>query len=659
MLILDQLRKSDPQLRVVAITILAGMGILLGGLWYLQVIAHRRFARDLANQSLRAVRLPGFRGKILDRNGIALADNRPSFNINLYLEEMRSAFTANYQQITNRVLQACRQQNPRRILSGAEKIQLQREARCQTVSNVVFQVATILQQPLPWNAGKFQQHYTNKLYLPLPVVENLSTYQVALFAEKAGRYPGLELETQPVRCYPFQTTAAHLLGHLKRMPNDEVEEEGFFHYRLPDYIGEVGIEGAFDPDLRGKAGVKSLLVNSLGYRKSDQIVVPPEPGRNVVLTIDLPIQQATESALQTCGPQTRGAAVVLDVRNGDVLALASAPAFDPNLFLGRIPAEKIAELADEKLTPWVNRATSGIYPPGSIFKIVVTLAGLEAGTLDPDEIYPSPGFYPIRGRPPVKDTAPAGEYNLRRAFLKSCNTYFIKHGLEAGLEHILEMGGRFHLGERNNLPTRQDQKGFFPSPEWMQRQRRRGVIWGDGHTANLCIGQGEIAVTPLQMAVMTAAIANGGKVFWPRLVQRVEPYTVAEEPGATVAYPAGQVRSELGVRTPNLEIVRQIMRADVDDREGTGREAEVAGMNVCGKTGTAEVTQGRTVVDKIAWFVSFAPLENPRYAVVVVIESGGSGGRTCAPVARRIYQALRDREQSPPQRPPDQVADAQ
>jgi penicillin-binding protein 2 len=655
MLMIDQLRTSDPPLRTVAIGILSGMGILLVGLWYMQVMAHRRFARDLANQSLRAVRLPGLRGKILDRNGKALADNRLSFNINLYLEEMRPAFAAQY---TNQVLKAYRQQNPGRTLSLAEKTQLQREARHQTVSNVVLQVGAIVQQPLPWDEGKFQQHYTNKLYLPLPVVENLSTYQVALFAEKAGRYPGLELETQPVRCYPFQTTAAHLLGHLKRMPNDEAEDEGFFHYRLPDYLGEVGIEGWFDTDLRGRAGMKSLLVNSLGYRMSDQIVAAPEPGKNVVLTLDLALQQAAERALQAYGPQTRGAAVVLDVCNGDILALASAPAFDPNLFLGRILPEQMAELADENLTPWVNRATSGIYAPGSIFKIIVTLACLEAGTLDPNEPFLSPGSYPIRGRPPIKDTAPAGEYDLRRAFLKSSNTYFIKHGLEAGLEHILEMGKRFHLGERSNLPTRQDQKGFFPSREWLQKQRRGGLVWGDGHTANLCIGQGEIAVTPLQMAMMTAAIANGGKVFWPRLVQRVEPYAPGEEPTATVAYPAGQVRGELGVRPQNLEIIRQIMRADVGDPEGTGREAEVPGLNVCGKTGTAEVTQGRTIVDKNTWFVSFAPLESPRYAVVIMIESGGSGGRTCAPVARRIYQAIRDLEQNRPPHPPDHLADA-
>ena len=655
MLIVDQLRKSDPQLRVVAIVMLTGMGILLGGLWYMQVIAHRRFARDLANQSLRTVRLPGLRGKILDRNGIALAENRPSYNINLYLEEMRPAFSAQY---TNQVLPAYRQRHPGRALSSAEKTQLQREARSQTVSNVVLQVGAILRQAVPWDNSKFQQHYTNKLYLPLPVIENLSAYQVALFAEKAGRYPGLELETLPVRHYPFQKAAAHLLGHLKRLPNDEAEDEGFFHYRLPDYLGEVGIEGWFDADLRGKAGMKSLLVNSLGYRKSDQIVAPPEPGKSVVLTIDLPLQQATERALQIYGPQTRGAAVVLDVHDGDVLALASVPAFDPNVFLGRISPETMAELADETLTPWVNRATSGIYAPGSIFKIILTLACLEAGTLDPAEIFPSPGSYPIRGRPPIKDTAPPGDYDLRRAFLKSSNTYFIKHGLDVGLERILEMGQRFHLGERNNLPTRQDQKGFLPSSDWIHKQRRRGLIWSDGHTANLCLGQGEIAVTPLQMAVMTAAIANGGRILWPRLVQRVEPYASDTESADAVAYPGGQLRSELGVHAPNLEIIRQIMRADVADAEGTGREAEVPGLNVCGKTGTAEVTQGRTVVDKITWFVSFAPLENPRYAAVVMIESGGSGGRTCAPVARRIYQAIRDREPRKAQRAPDQLAHA-
>jgi penicillin-binding protein 2 len=645
MLIFDQLRKSDPQVRQVAILILAGMGVLLGGLWYMQVIAHRRFVRDLANQSFRAVRLPGVRGKILDRNGIALAYNRASYNINLYLEEIRPAFAAVY---TNQILKAYRARHPGRTPSRAEAIELQCEARCRTVSNIVQRVGAILKQPLSWDDGKFRRHYTNRLYLPFPVAERLSPYQVALFAEKAGLYPGLELETEPVRYYPFGRAAAHVLGHLERTPNDQVEEEEFYHYRLPEYVGKVGIEGWFDTDLRGKAGVRSLLVNSLGYRKSDQIIAPPEPGRNVVLTIDVAVQQAVERALRAYGSETRGAAVVLDVRNGDILALASVPAFDPNLMAGRIAPESMTELLDEKLRPLINRATSGIYAPGSIFKIIVTLAGLEAGTLDPHDVFPSPGSYPVRGRQPIKDTAPPGDYDLRRAFLKSSNTYFIHCGLQAGLDRILDMGRRFHLGEHSSLPTRQEQKGFFPTREWIAKQRSRGLIWGDGHTANLCIGQGEVAVTPLQMATMTAAIANGGTVFWPRLVQRVEPSELAEAGDGAVAYPPARVRSELGVRPASLEVIREIMRADVDAAEGTGREAEVPGLNVCGKTGTAEVKQGRTLLDKIAWFVSFAPLESPRYAVVIVIESGGSGGRTCAPLARRIYQAIRDRELNGP-----------
>ncbi len=243
------------------------------------------------------------------------------------------------------------------------------------------------------------------------------------------------------------------------------------------------------------------------------------------------------------------------------------------------------------------------------------------------------------GRKRIGDLARPGLYDFRRALMASCNTYFISNGLHvAGIANIVRLGERFHLGEVTGLPTRQEVPGIFPSLSQV------GSGWHDGDTANLCIGQGQMAVTPIQMAVMTAAIANGGKVLRPRLVDRIEPPDPALG-GQTNYLPAVEVRDDLGVKPRNLQIVREAMLADVEDPNGTGTKAAVPGMRISGKTGTAEVKNlAGMQVDKITWFVSFAPYESPRYAVVVMVEGGVFGGITCAPAARKIYLALQDRE---------------
>jgi penicillin-binding protein 2 len=332
----------------------------------------------------------------------------------------------------------------------------------------------------------------------------------------------------------------------------------------------------------------------------------------------------------------RGAVVVLDPNNGDLLALASAPTFDPNRFIPRITRTDWDALTDPKQRPQINRAVQENYAPGSIFKIVVGLACLEAG-LDPATVIHNPGYVYI-GRRQIRDLAAPGDYDFRRGFLKSSNTYFITNGLNAGVENIVKLGQRLHLGESCGLPTRQEVPGIFPN------LKRIRANWFDGHTANLCIGQGEIAVTPLQMAIMTAAIANDGTVYWPRLVDRIE----SQDPTTSEThrtFPKGRVRDQLGVKPRSLAIVREAMLADVEDAEGTGRHASVPGLRVCGKTGTAQVTNERNqVVDHITWFVSFAPYESPRYVVVVMVESGTSGGITCAPIAQRIYHAIQKQE---------------
>ena len=638
MLIFDQLKKNDPHVRLLAIAVFSGLGLLLVGLWWVQVVRGRYYETRLENQSYRTVRVPAPRGRILDRNRIPLAENQPTFNLNLYLEELSPVFQSNF------TAQLAAYRQAKQKLTRSQRTALARYARYNVASNVVSRVGNKLNLNLQLEADTFQRHYEQDLALPLPILSNLDPLQVAKLEEAADLSASLDLDIQPMRLYPNGLSAAHILGYVRRDDRSVTGEEAFFNHRLPDYRGIVGVEAAFDTELRGSAGSKAVLVNNLGYRQSENIITPVEPGSNVVLAIDLPIQQAAQKALQVFGPTTRGAAVVMDVRSGDVLAMASSPYFDPNDFVQGISKEQWARLNDEQLRPQINRCTQENYAPGSIFKIVVALAALEAG-LNPNESYyvqpdpenPSKGCF-IKGKIKKKDTAPPGHYDFKRAFIHSSNAYFIDCGLRAGIKSIVAVGDRLHLGERTGLTTRQEVKGYFPDVN------RVSYAWSDGNTANTCIGQDPVLVTPLQMAVMTAAIANGGKVLWPRIVDRIEPLETV--PGQqAVVYPRGQVRDQLGISARSLDILRAAMLADVEDSEGTGIAARIPGFRVCGKTGTAQVMNERNqVTDHTTWFASYAPFENPRYAVVVMVEGGGSGGGTCAPIAREIYLAIQKRE---------------
>jgi len=663
MLVFDQLRKGDPHLRVLTIGLLSGMGVLLAGLWFVQVISYRQHADNQKAQSFRTVRIPAIRGKILDRNGTALAENQPSYNVTLYLDELREQFQKEYSRIRPRRLvtnsipfwKRWLGANPVKLedvkLTLPQKNELSRQARYNVVSNITQRLSVALGQPISLTYSNFLKHYTNQLALPLPILINLTNGQIARLQEQANNPRGLDLEVQPMRLYPFGTTAAHVLGVLRRDDSSAKDEDSFFNFRMRDYRGDLGVEAGYDDQLRGRAGVKSVLVNSLGYRQSEQIWTPAEPGKNVFLTIDLKIQQEAEKALAEAlpGQIVRGAAVVMDPNTGDILALVSTPSFDPNVYIPNLTAANWLKLADETLKPQMNRATQQNYSPGSIFKILVAAACLERG-LDPEKtmmVQPDP-FKPghgciFIGHRKIEDTAPPGQYNFRRAFIRSSNAYFVTNGIQAGIEEIVTLGQRLQLGRRCDLKTRQETPGIFPS------SRRVKSRWFDGDTANICIGQGEMSVTPLQMAVMIAAIANGGKVLEPRLVDRIEPQDGSLGEPVTVME-KGHVRSELGLSSRTLQIIREAMLADVEDKEeGTGKAAAVPGLRICAKTGTAQVTDERNkVIDHTTWFASYAPFENPRYVVLVMVEAGGalglSGGGTCAPVAREIYKAIQYQE---------------
>jgi penicillin-binding protein 2 len=672
MLIFDQLNKADRHLRLLSWCVAAGLAVLLGGLWWVQVVRSGHYVEDQRNQSSRSVRVPGPRGKILDRNGVALAENVPVYNISLYLHDRGWRALAWNEYVRLRAVAVAQTAAPARNpswlarflastglrsipnetrkLTRVERDELLRQARYVATSNLVQQLGIALGQAVVTNEAKFRkefhEHYDQRRALPMSILSGLNSNQLARFLEQGTRLPGLDMEIQPIRVYPQGTVAAHVIGYLRRSEESAEDELSFYNYRLPDFRGISGIEYSMEDSLHGRAGAKSVLVNNLGYLQSETVWSPVEAGRNVTLTIDAGVQAAAEKALKNAplvGHPTRGAAVVLDCRTGEIIALASAPEFNPNKFIPHILQPDWEEYNDDSLKPLINRAVYGGYAPGSTFKTVVALTGLEAGTLNPDEIYMSPGRYPIgRG---IDDLAGPGPFNLKRALIKSSNCYFITNALRVGPDAVIAMAARMHFGERTGIPLGQDSKGILPTREWVKQNRRS---WQIGDTANLSIGQGDLLVTPLQMAVAMAAVANGGIVLAPQLVMSIRGQDELIDP-ASQAVVRPVIRDNLRVSPRNLRTVHDAMLADTEDIEGTGKAARVDGFRICAKTGTAQLIKlGQTKShDRITWFASFAPYEQPRYAVVVMVESGSSGGGTCAPVAHDIYVKLRDRERQP------------
>jgi penicillin-binding protein 2 len=676
MLVFDQLKKNDTQLRLLTAAVLAGLCVLVAGLWWVQIVSAQAYQQNLETQAFRTVRIPAVRGKILDRNGVGIAENAPNYSVSLYLDDLRDEFRKEYgrlrpvKRVTNSAPFWKFWDHSRTVkpiptkLTKSQIDDLTWRARYDVASNVVSEIGSRLQKPVSLDYKDFAQHYREKLALPYPIIENIDPNLVARFEEQATSPNGVDLEIQSSRYYPLHNTAVHLLGHLQFDDSSAEGEESYFTYRLPDYRGAVGIEYCFDPVLRGHAGGKSVLVNNQGYRQSESVWETAEPGSNVVLTIDLTLQQAAETALKNgpYGARTAGAVVVMDVNSGDVLAMASSPTFDPNYYVDRksFPANYYNDVIQTEGAE-KNRATQENYRPGSIFKPIVALACLDNG-LNPSEIYdlqanprdPAHGYIQIARNLSKRDTAPPGKYDFRKALIHSSNGYFIYHGLMRGnLQTIVDIGNRCHLGERMSLGTRQETSGLFPD------RKRIGSNWTINDTADLCIGQGYIDITPLQMTVIAAAIANGGKVLWPRLVDRIEPQDPLSRTPA-VYYPKGRIRDNLGVKPSSLRILQEAMLDDTESPEGTAylgfRGSPVNGqLRVCGKTGTAqnEVNGGITYT---TWFLSFAPYEHPRYAVVVMVENGASGGTTCAPIAREVYEAILKQEQQRQVPKPDVTA---
>jgi penicillin-binding protein 2 len=615
MIISAPFQNSDPRLRMVGIVIGLGLLVLLAALWNVQVLHAAHYGNRDQAQSLRRIRIPSARGDIVDRNGVVLANNRRSFDIVMYLEQLN---------------------HPSK-----------RQDVVRTVSETLAAINEALGTAVTLGDRDVRIHYEQRRPLPLTVMRDVSTNTVAAFVERVNELPGADLIVTPVRQYPHGSMAAHVLGYVgkPRGESDDVEGElERFYYYQPDTVGEQGIERACNKFLRGEPGGKTIRVGPRGGTVGEVGEKPAIRGNRVMLTLDARIQRLVEEALDNvalpAGKELRGAAAVLDPRTGEVLAMASRPAFDPNIFNPGVPAQIVnAVLNDNERGPMLNRAIGACYAPGSTFKTVTLLAGLHAGVITPHDTVVCQGELRIGNWPrPFScwNKHGHGALDMMGAMRQSCEVWFYQRGMAVGVDRIAKMAMELGLGQPTGIDLGHDLAGLVPTPEW--KRQHSGERWWDGDTAQMATGQSFLLVTPLQMANVAATFANGGTVLQPFVVKRIESPT-----GETLRETQPTIRRQLSASPQDIELVRQAMATAVQAGNGTGHRAAVKGLNVAGKTGTAEVDTPRGRI-KRAWFIGFAPYEQPQVAVAVLIEDAESGGHTAGPVAAEILAGIFDKK---------------
>ena len=593
------------RIRLLLVLIWLALGVLGARLWMIQVARGAHFAERQEQQSIRRVRLPGARGRVFDRVGKVLADNRPSYGVAIYLEELR------------------------RPGPWSKTID--------HVEALLKRTGDLLGQPTTLTRADIQAHIRRRLPLPLLAWRDLDEQAMARLAEQSSNVPGLDLQAEAVRVYPQRQLACHVLGYVGRADLKAEEHEERYNYYLSELVGRAGLEKVLDPLLRGEAGARLLRVDVTGYRRDDLGQRPPKPGDDVMLTLDTTVQQLAEDALNG----VPGAIVVMDPRNGDVLGLASSPGFDPNQFVPVIKASDWALLRDNELTPLMNRAVAGAYAPGSTFKPITALAGLHSGKAHAGDLHDCPGYYQL-GRTTFRCWKHSGHGTiaLQKALEQSCNVYCFLMARASGPEAVQEQARAFGLGRRTGIEVDYESPGLVPDDAWKRRVNHDA--WREGDTCNLSIGQGALNVTPLLMAMVTATLANQGRLYRPRLVLATRS---ADQSDFVPREP--ELVKEMHWKPEYIRVVRAGMHDVVMAPEGTGRKIRVAGVEMAGKTGTAEFGP-RDQRKRHAWMIAFAPFDAPRYAVAMVVDEGVSGGETAAPRLHRLFSGLFDRPVSAP-----------
>jgi penicillin-binding protein 2 len=577
--------------RVVVVLFTAAYAGLLCMLWFTQVIQGTAYSALAADNMVRSEAVEPLRGNILDREGRLVVQNRLSFNVLLQREGL-----------SNR-------------------------------DEVLAFLSEALALPVPTLAARLDAAAPRPRHEPVVMAEDVSLAEAVKVEARRLEWPMLSIVTTARRSYPEQRLAAHVLGYVSEISEAEMVSGTFGDdLRGGDIVGKAGIERVYETELQGAKGLRRVAVNSHG-RVVEEIGLDREPshGSAVTLTLDLDLQRELERGMEG----HVGAAVFLDPWSGAVLAMASSPAFEPNFFARRFPPEEWKAILSDPLKPLQDRASLSRYSPGSTFKIVVAAAALEEGLVTPSTTITCRGsgvFYGHRFH--CHKLAGHGPMDFENAIIHSCNIYFYTLGKALGIETIASYARRLGLGERTGIDLVSEEEGLVPTPEW--KRATRGEPWYPGETISVSIGGGLIAATPLQMARLAASLANGGRPMQPHLHSK----GAEEAEMSRIAHAAEPVLSE-----GTLAALRRAMVGVVN--RGTGQRARLEDVQVAAKTGTAQFSARSQGVDADdlpyairdhAWLIGFAPATDPTIAFAIIIEHGGHGGTTAAPVARRVLE---------------------
>lgn len=576
------------RVRVVEWTVAAAVLILLLGFWQLQLVHGAHYAELADNNQLRQTRIRAARGLILDRNGEVLATNRASYEVALIREAVEDE------------------------------------------TAVMEWLSTVLDQPLATLRARIDTQRRLPRFMPAVLASGVSQDKVVTIQARRREYPGVIVQVGIQRYYPRGTMAAHVLGHVGEISPRQLATWGSA-YSMGDIVGQLGVEGVYNDDLAGAPGSKLAVVDSSGREVRTLEQQPPDPGRTVILTLDVNLQERIEALLRG----RKGAVVVLDANTGGILALASSPSFDPNAFAARFSVQDWQALIQDPERPLRNRTLGANLPPGSIFKLVVATAGLEEGIITPRTRYFCPGGKTFYGRF-FDCLGQHGEVNVVQALALSCNSFFYELGVRLGRERIVKWASRLGLGNVTGIDLPQEQSGLIPSDEWLQSTGRR---YYPGDTVSISIGQGMLQVSPLQLAHLVSIVATGF-VRQPHLLYRVE------EPSAGRA--AARTHTLLARPAEFRESTRRVVLRGMAGSisYGTSRQARLQPIQVGGKTGTAQLASSERVAEKDedrpehlrnhAWFVAVAPIQEPEIVLAVFLEHAGGGGAVAAPLGGQV-----------------------
>jgi penicillin-binding protein 2 len=572
--------REQKKIAVISYIVVFGFLIVLLRLWQLQVLQGEDFRKISESNRLRVIGIPAPRGIIFDRNNIPLVKNTPYFCVSLIPEEFEAGNA-----------------DPLSALIGLPAAEISRKMTGGSKNPMA----------------------------PVKLKEGLTFKEVSFIEARRSDFPGLIIEVETTRDYLYGSTGSHIIGYLGKLSPRQSRSPEFDDVPPDAFIGQWGVEKLYDKSLRGIAGQRIIEVDALGKELRLLREIPPVKGADLTLSIDIALQRKAEEAFDG----RAGALVALRPGTGEVLGLVSSPSFDPNKFAKGISYDDWVSLSKDEKLPMLNRAIQSQYPPGSTFKIITAIAALSEGVMDEHTSVDCKGG--IRyGKWHFGCWKKSGHnfVSVHRALVESCDVFFYEAGKRLGIDTIYDYASRFGLGKATGIPLGSEREGLIPNTGWKREKKKEP--WYIGETFVNSIGQGYVSVTPLQLAEMTSAVANGGTVYKPLILKDAEPVPVTSS----------------GVRPEILEKIRHYLSDVVNEPNGTGWVAKSDVTMIGGKTGTAQVVgirkDSRDLPEKFrdhAWFVAFAPVERPDIALSVLVEHGGHGGSAAAPVAKKAIEA--------------------